>query len=97
MLYVADPNPEEQFGTTASMSGTGQDTLPDGSTLASWLASRIKAGEAAALDTFRRVMELWEPNLAANTRNQKALWILNKFHRALGDEAWPLLRNLLSS
>ena len=32
MLYVADPNPEEQFGTTASMSGSGQDTLPDGST-----------------------------------------------------------------
>lgn len=32
MMYVADPNPEEQFGTTASMSGTGQDTLPDGST-----------------------------------------------------------------
>ena len=31
MLYVADPNPEEQFGTTASMSGTGQDT-PDGTT-----------------------------------------------------------------
>ena len=30
MLYVADPNPEEQFGTTSSLSGSG--TAGDGTT-----------------------------------------------------------------
>jgi len=79
-------DPEE--AVEVILEGTEKDPfhVPTQFELASWLASRIKAGEAAALDTFRRVMELWEPNLAANTRNQKALWILNKFHRALGDE-----------
>ena len=28
-----------------------------------------------------------EPYLVRNRRNQKAMWILNKFHRALGREA----------
>ncbi|CAE7363463.1 Jmjd8, partial [Symbiodinium sp. KB8] len=79
-------DPEE--AVEVILEGTKKDPfhVPTQFELASWLASRIKAGEASAVDTFRRVMQLWEPNLVANTRNQKALWILNKFHRVIGDE-----------
>ncbi|CAK9091394.1 unnamed protein product [Durusdinium trenchii] len=54
--------------------------------LASWLSRRLKAGEEGLLDLVGELLAEWEPYLVANRRNQKALWILNKFHRALGDE-----------
>ncbi|CAJ1392835.1 unnamed protein product [Effrenium voratum] len=54
--------------------------------LATWLAARAKEDDASALRRIRQLLPQWEPQLIANLRNQKAMWILNKFHRALGDE-----------
>ena len=58
--------------------------------LASWLDRQLKLGgpaAEAARASLGRLLKLWEPYLVRNRRNQKAMWILNKFHRALGREA----------
>ncbi|CAE7364034.1 unnamed protein product [Symbiodinium natans] len=88
VLFYCLTHMDPQEAVEVILEGTRKDPyhVPTQFELASWLVGRIKAGEAAALRTFQQVMQHWEPNLVANTRNQKALWILNKFHRALGDE-----------
>eukprot|EP00434_Breviolum_minutum_P004550 symbB.v1.2.004013.t1/scaffold225.1/size261367/14 len=58
--------------------------------LASSLELQLKTESDQNISEVREVMrtllEEWEPYLKANSRNQKAMWILNKFHRALGHE-----------
>ncbi|CAE8706193.1 unnamed protein product, partial [Polarella glacialis] len=71
------------------LEGTDRDPfhVPMQFELASWLEQRVKSGDKAALQTFKKVMKKWEPHLKLNSRNLKALWILNKYHRAVGNIA----------
>ncbi|CAJ1350897.1 unnamed protein product, partial [Effrenium voratum] len=83
-LMQMDPDKADQV----ILEGVARDPfhVPLQFELATWLAARAKEDDASALRRIRQLLPQWEPQLSANLRNQKAMWILNKFHRALGDE-----------
>lgn len=54
--------------------------------LASLLVQQLRSGDEVALEEFRAVMKRWDRHLKLNVRNQKALWILSKYERAIGNE-----------
>lgn len=55
--------------------------------LAKWLEGQASSGDRFALEAFKGAMRLWEPYLKQNRRNLKALWILSKFYKLVGETA----------
>jgi len=67
--------------------GTKRDAfhVPMQFELVKWLCDRIEAGDDWALPAFTEAMESWSPNLKRNVRNLKALWILSKYYKLVGN------------
>lgn len=54
--------------------------------LAKWLEERARAGDQAALASFKKAMSEWRPFLEKNSRNLKGLWILSKYLKLIGQD-----------
>ncbi|CAK0844292.1 unnamed protein product [Prorocentrum cordatum] len=89
MFYAAMDTSHEE-AVEAVLGGTARDPfhVPMQYEMAVWLHGRAKGGDELALRTFQRVMEVWDvaADLLKNTRNLKALWILDRYYGLVGQK-----------